>query len=669
MPRFKVNVEDSSYQVDAPDERTAWAWANAEHRKLEKSAQQEEVAEMREGSALERFGRGAGSSLENIGYGLKGLVTDLSPEDKREIAINKTFLEGEKGEGIRAENIGAFATDLGSFVFPGGAAIKAARALPAAMNFASKRPLRAALIGEGALGAGLSAAYAPENRDRAAILGGVGGAAGYGIGRAVSAGLKKPIPELEKARNKISDVFGGKSKQETIEELQSFAGSTAGRDLTSAEAAGLTGERTLGALGRVEGKTADELDALIQQRRATRNERIQEDFATELGINPSAAQGNVDDFIKAKKQEAAPLYKAAYNQGTADTPLLRRIIRDPEVKKIIKKEASLLRRKANLTNKEIKWSNYGIKEDGDNFVILDPSVQVPTWKTWDLIKRGLDKKINAGAITNRYDKIIGFTEEVKFEIDLKNALLKELDRIAANPRKGKGNEDWSKARRTAGDYLEAQKAFNQGKDSIFRSTIDEKQFAKLINDFSKRGTDLESFKAGVLNDVFNKLQNNQNILLRKDAPRFKAKLKMLFGDKATENLIKRLDVETQMRKFENRALPRGQSITFEATEAARTGLDEAATAIDVGREIADIVDRPLTKSLSLTRRLLGGKRSNKLSQEAQDELGRLLMLRPQDLAEELANAPTTSQARAEALRRASPYLGLTGAYAVSELEK
>lgn len=663
MPRFKVNVEDSSYQVDAPDERTAWAWANAEHRKLEKSAQQKEVAEMREGSALERFGRGAGSSLENIGYGLKGLVTDLSPEDKREIAINKAFLEGEKGEGIRAENIGAFTADVGSFLVPGGAAIKAARALPLAAKLASKAPVLAPLAGEAALGAGLSAAYAPEDRGTAATLGGIGGAAGYGIGRAVSAGLKKPIPELEKARNKISDVFGGKSKQETIEELQSFARSTAGRDLTSAEAAGLTGERTLGALGRVEGKTADELDALIQQRRATRNERIQKDFATELGINPSAAQGNVDDFIKAKKEEAAPLYEAAYNQGVADTPLLRNIIRDPEVEEIIKKEAYLLRRKANLRGEKINWYNYGIKEEGDNFVILDPSVKVPTWKTWDLIKKGLDKRINA-----QKDNFGKFTEEGKFNIELKNDLLKELDRIAENPPKGvQPNKYWSEARRTAGDYFEAEKAFNQGKKSIFSSTTDEKQFAKLINDFSKRKSDLESFKAGVLNDVFNKLQNNQNILLRKDAPRFKAKLKMLFGDKATENLIKRLDVETQMRKFENRALPRGQSITFEATEAARTGLDEAATAIEVGREIADIVDRPLTKSLSLTRRLLGGKRSNKLSQEAQDELGRLLMLRPQDLAEELANAPTTSQARVEALRRASPYLGFTGAYAGSEL--
>ena len=427
MPKFKVNVEDLTYQVDAPDERTAWAWANVEHKKLAKSSQQEEVAEMREGGSLERFGRGAGTSLENIGYGLKGLVTDLSPEDKREIAVNKAFLEGEKGEGIRAENLGAFTTDLASFFVPGGAAIKVSRGIPLAMKLASKKPVLAPLAGEAALGAGLSAAYAPENRGAAAAIGGAGGAAGYGLGRAISAGLRKPIPELEKARNKVTDVFGGKSKQEIIEELQGFAGSTAGKDVTSAEAAGLRGQSHLATLGRMEGKTADELDALIKDRAATRYDRLEEDFTTELGVNPSAAQGNVDDLIKLRKEEAKPLYEAAYNQGVTDTPLLRNILNDRVVRKAIIKEASLLNRKANLTGKKIDWYNYGIKKEGDNFLILDTDVKVPTWKTWDIVKRALDKEINAG---KEFGK---FTDEAKFNMGLRKDLLEELDRIAATP--------------------------------------------------------------------------------------------------------------------------------------------------------------------------------------------------------------------------------------------
>ena len=214
MPKFKVNVQDSSYQVDAPDERTAWAWANAEHRK-QKSAQQEEVAEMREGSALERFGEGVSASFGTARRGVKGLFTDLSPEDKRQIAINKAFLEGEKGEGIRAENIGAFAADVASFVGPGGLALSGARALPLAAKLASKAPLLAPLAGEAALGAGLSAAYAPEDRGTAATLGVIGGAAGYGIGRAasrVAGGLVRPSEQAKELQRKgVKDLTIGQA--------------------------------------------------------------------------------------------------------------------------------------------------------------------------------------------------------------------------------------------------------------------------------------------------------------------------------------------------------------------------------------------------------------------------------------------------------------------------
>lgn len=203
--------DDVDRNSDALKEKVASTRAQRKQEKIDS----EEVAEMREGGSLERFGRGAGTSLENIGYGLKGLVTDLSPEDKREIAVNKAFLKGEKGEGIRAENLGAFATDVASFVVPGGAAIKAARGIPLAMKLASKAPVLAPLAGEAALGAGLSAAYAPENRGTAAAIGGVGGAAGYGIGRGVSrlaGGLVRPSEQAKALqREGVEDLTIGQA--------------------------------------------------------------------------------------------------------------------------------------------------------------------------------------------------------------------------------------------------------------------------------------------------------------------------------------------------------------------------------------------------------------------------------------------------------------------------
>jgi hypothetical protein len=201
---------------------------------------------MREGGSLERFGEGVSASFGTARRGVKGLFTDLSPEDKRQIAVNKAFLEGEKGEGIRAENLGAFATDVASFALPGGAAINAARALPLAMKLASKAPLLAPLAGEAALGAGLSAAYAPEDRGTAAVVGGVGGAAGYGIGRGVSrlaGGLVKPSAQAKALqREGVEDLtigqaadqgtLGGKIIRRAEESLQSLP--IAGRAISKA---------------------------------------------------------------------------------------------------------------------------------------------------------------------------------------------------------------------------------------------------------------------------------------------------------------------------------------------------------------------------------------------------------------------------------------------------
>ena len=208
MPTFEVDVEDATYEVDAPDDRTAWAWANIKHKERKESIAKD-VEQMREGGVVERFGRGALANLENIGYGLKGISSDLTPEEQRNLDVNQAFLEGVKGEGPKPENFGSLGADIASFLVPGGMAVKAARMLPAAMKLAKAAPVLAPLAGETALGAVLSAAYAPEDRGTAAALGGIGGGAGYGLTRAlgkVAGGLVEPSEEAAKLMEKGVNV-------------------------------------------------------------------------------------------------------------------------------------------------------------------------------------------------------------------------------------------------------------------------------------------------------------------------------------------------------------------------------------------------------------------------------------------------------------------------------
>jgi len=187
MSKFQVEINKQSYEVDAPDERTAWAWANQTHQNDEqekKKAVDTEVASMREGNALMRGARGAGASLQNDLYGLKELAFDLTPENQKTIAANKQFLKEDT-----AGKVGGFGADVAAFALPGGYALKSARALPAAMKLAKAFPLLAPLAGNAALDAGLSAAYSTDDRSDAALAGGLGSAGGQlalrGLGRAL----------------------------------------------------------------------------------------------------------------------------------------------------------------------------------------------------------------------------------------------------------------------------------------------------------------------------------------------------------------------------------------------------------------------------------------------------------------------------------------------------
>lgn len=185
MDTFRVDIGKQTYEVDAPDERTAWAWANQTHQNDEqekKKAVDTEVASMREGNALVRGARGAGASLQNDYYGIKGLAFDLTPENQKNISANKQFLKEDT-----AGKIGGFAADLATYAIPGvGLEMGLARALPAAMRSASllSGAGAARVAANTALDTGLAAAYAPEDRGEAALAGAAGSVAGQGLARA-----------------------------------------------------------------------------------------------------------------------------------------------------------------------------------------------------------------------------------------------------------------------------------------------------------------------------------------------------------------------------------------------------------------------------------------------------------------------------------------------------
>ncbi|NBT06582.1 MAG: hypothetical protein EBS54_07640 [Betaproteobacteria bacterium] len=168
--------------IDEVKKREAAGAASSEalNRALASSYAGQDVGQM--GTLMRGLG-GAKVALDRAALGLKGLVTDLSPEDKALLEQGKAFVN----QGGTAANVGNIAGDVAIGAVPAMRAqqlvAKGASVLPRALAMITN-PVSSAAIGGGATAAALT----PENRGEAAALGAAGGALGE-VGGRVASGL------------------------------------------------------------------------------------------------------------------------------------------------------------------------------------------------------------------------------------------------------------------------------------------------------------------------------------------------------------------------------------------------------------------------------------------------------------------------------------------------
>lgn len=188
MAKFDVDVQGVTYEVDAPDERTAWAWANYTHKEKDKSqlAQQEDSQKYDPAagmSALERGLVGAGGAMRNAYLGVRSMVPGLglTKDEKDEIAL---YEKNKKGLGT-AGTVGEIGADIAMTAAPSVWGAKAlqgvAKVLPRATQF-----LSGSLPSNMLSSAAVSAATAPENRLSSAAGGALGAGAGEAAGRVLT---------------------------------------------------------------------------------------------------------------------------------------------------------------------------------------------------------------------------------------------------------------------------------------------------------------------------------------------------------------------------------------------------------------------------------------------------------------------------------------------------
>lgn len=483
-------------------------------------------------------------------------------------------------------------------------------------------------------------------------LGAVGGKAAHALtgvaGRAASSYLRNTA---EKASDYVARLAKGAGK--SVEDIEKYAEDVFHKPVTGAEALGRPGKTALMALGRREGETPDALEGLLQSRKAGASDRMLGDFSDTVGIDPEVAQGNIEGLVKKGRDDAAPLYDLALNATPATSEYLERLSNDSIVRQGMQRGIRIEQLKALSERRPFDPNAYavtGFNEAGD------PQIgPVPTWKTWDAAKTGIDD------VLNQYrNKLTG-----KLELDdmgkaingVRASMLDEVDSL---------NPAYKAARAKAGDYLSASTAFDRGQKSLLNGNVTERQFGEMLGKMSK--TDHEALKGGIANQLFNMAQNGRLKPSLLTTPRVQSKLIMAFGKDGAEQFVERLKAEGQMAADTNRMMPGTGSQTSEvlnatsdqdvtnaalldlahATYHAGTG-NHGAAASRVGSALKTLWARGKTAGMPI---------------EVRNEVGKLLMMSPKELADHIRQRPQEIQQITDLISKAQTGAGAAGSVAL-----
>ena len=246
MPKFAVDVGKATYEVEAPDERTAWAWANHEHNSMPSFADVKggtaaalvsrtervlkgakdtlDAAAQVAYNALPKSVQQAGNKLNNFIADKTGLVSKIPDQ-----GINELIANDEKAYQAGRESAGSTGFDAYR------AAGNIASTLPLAAAIPATAPTLGGRVGLGMLAGGVSGGlqpvtqgeFLPEKAKQVGVGAAFGGAiplAGAGISRIISpnASVNHELQALKDAgvRPTVGQALGGAANR-IEEKLQS----------------------------------------------------------------------------------------------------------------------------------------------------------------------------------------------------------------------------------------------------------------------------------------------------------------------------------------------------------------------------------------------------------------------------------------------------------------
>jgi hypothetical protein len=320
----------------------------------------------------------------------------------------------------------------------------------------------------------------------------------------------------------------------------------------------------------------------------------------------------INDLLDAVSRElrGQPTYARAADQGAADRFAARNAA----------DEAAYY----GYTGEDVPMeSDYGLRPEPVGEPVF---TSLPTAKTWDYVKRGLDEVLDGyrDATTGRLPN----TNEVRAVQNTLKDLRSEL--ISASPTYGQ-------ALNVSSDYLGAQDAFYRSQKQFLNPNVTEQQFAKNIGALS--GSEKAAFKAGIANQMFDSAQNGKLDPRMFKAERVKEKMRLVFGDRDAQSLISTLEREAQKAAFENRYGPAAGSITADMV----AGGEELAQSVgggplNLGRMVMNPVQSVKAGGEALINRAYSAA-TQPGQAAARDAIGQNYLMSPQALADYLQANP------------------------------
>lgn len=461
------------------------------------------------------------------------------------------------------------------------------------------------------------------------LKGGAGGKVGDWLFRGLAAGSK---PLTRYVANKIQDWTQPvqSATRDAAQYVYRLMGENAPADiraaaieannkpLLAAEAIGRPGVTALATLGRRAGTTADQLSGVLSERAAGAGNRILEDYADIAGISPVAARGDMDALLENGRAEAAPLFKQALSQpGPVWNADLEKLANRPVVAKAIRDSADDLRN----AGKDPKA--YGLDFDPLTGKFTGATAR-PTAEAWDLIKKNVAGQVER----DPFGKIIPDSiSRGNYNIGVANRDLTAALRDAI--------PGYGAALDRSGDYLVLNKAFQDGQDFITKANVTAAQMASRTSAMS--GAQLQAFKGGVANKLFDMAQTGKLSPAMFDRPILRQKLTAILGENDAATFLKNMKIEAQMKQTGGRMMPGTGSITSEvlnSTAEQNVAADAIMDAVHAGAYLAHGNAMGFgTRMLSAMRRL--NPRGAMMPEAVRNEAGRLLMMSPAELADHL----------------------------------